>query len=36
MWDGFPLAGPGSVFFADFGGGRATAGNCLFAVCRTE
>ncbi len=20
MWDGFPLAGPGSVFFADFGG----------------
>jgi len=20
MWDGFPLAGPSSVFFADFGG----------------
>jgi len=20
MWDGFSLAGPGSVFFADFGG----------------
>jgi len=32
MWDGFPLAGPGIVFFADFGGAAhsvaITTGHC--------
>ncbi len=35
MWDGFPLAGPGIVFFADFGGDHHRALHADGGQCRS-